>query len=331
MKGNPLISIIIPVYNVEGYVDYCIKSVINQTYKDLEIILIDDGSKDNSGKICDEWNLKDQRIIVIHKKNGGLSDARNTGIEIATGKYITFIDSDDYILPNYIQYLYNLITLYNADISVCQFLNVDEHNIVKKEMNDVAEYVVKGNEACMREYLTGTTIDTVAWRKLYKTELFNSGIRYPVGKYHEDVWTTYRIIAECDIIAIGDQALYAYRNRSGSIINSEFSPKHLDSIYGFINRQDYMVNNFPGLVDVSSVGIIYASNICIMRIAKSDLKDLGSYIELIQSLYRRYLKAFLRSDVKLISKIFATLASINLRSIIRLLHYYNKFVNKVKR
>ena len=113
-----LISVVVPVYNVEKYIDKCINSIINQTYKNLEIILVDDGSPDNCGNICDEYAKKDNRIIVIHKENGGLSDARNTGIEVSKGKYITFIDSDDYISDNYVSFLYNLIIEYKADISI---------------------------------------------------------------------------------------------------------------------------------------------------------------------------------------------------------------------
>ena len=240
MNTKFLVSVVVPVYNVENYIGYCIKSIINQSYKDLDIILIDDGSTDTSGQICDEWAKSDDRISVIHKTNGGLSDARNVGIDIATGEYITFIDSDDYILPTFIEYLYNLISKNNADISVCQLINVDESNSVISSGGEPLDKIVRGNSDCMKEYLSSASIDTVAWRKLYKKELFKPDIRYPVGKYHEDVWTTYKLIAQCKTIAIGSNALYAYRQRTGSIVNSSFSPKHLDSVYGAIERQKFI-------------------------------------------------------------------------------------------
>lgn len=306
------ISIIIPVFNVQKWIDFCVQSIIKQTYPYLDIILVDDGSTDKSGLLCDEWALKDNRIRVIHKNNGGLSDARNVGLEMAKGEYITFIDSDDYVLPTFIEYLYDLISINNADMSVCQLINVDENNNVLSEGGNSIDRVVKGNYNCMKEYLSGTAIDTVAWRKLYKKDLFTSGIRYPVGKYHEDVWTTYKLISRCNTIAIGSKALYAYRQRYGSIVNSSFSPKHLDAVYGAIQRQEFIDNNYPNLKDLSAVGIVYASNICIMKMAKANTNNIGSYLNLLQPLYRIYLKTYLKSNVRFASKLFAVFASCNL-------------------
>lgn len=311
MNSNPLISIIIPVYNVEKFIGYCVDSVINQSYTNIEILLIDDGSTDSSDILCDEYARTDNRIKVIHKTNGGLSDARNVGIGIATGKYISFIDSDDYILPTYIEYLFNLISKSNADISVCQLINVDESNNVLSIGGDPVDKIVNGNIDCMKEYLSESSIDTVAWRKLYKKDLFKSDIRYPVGKYHEDVWTTYKLIAQCNTIAIGSSALYAYRQRTGSIVNSSFSPKHLDSVYGALERQKFIEINYPDFSSLSSVGIIYAANICLMRIIKSKSKNIKSYIDFLQPLYRHYLGSYLRSNVRYASKIFALSASIS--------------------
>lgn len=307
-----LISVVVPVYNVENFIDKCIDSIEQQSYQNLDIILIDDGSTDNSGKICDEWASRDKRIKVIHKENGGLSDARNVGIEIAKGKYVTFIDSDDYILPGFIKYLYDLIENNNADISVCQLINVDENNFELSKGGNQIDIVVEGNQECMKEYLSGNAIDTVAWRKLYRSALFKSGIRYPIGKYHEDVWTTYKLIASCDTIAIGSKALYAYRQRNGSIVNSSFSPKHMDAVYGAIERQKFIEKYYPKLKNLSSTGIIYASNICVMKMSKAKAKDIKSYLKLMQPLYRKYLYSYLRSNVRTASKLFALFASCNL-------------------
>lgn len=312
MKDNPLISIIIPVYNVEKYIKDCVNSILKQTYTNLEIILIDDGSTDTSGQICDDYACKDSRINVIHKANGGLSEARNVGIDIAKGEYITFIDSDDYVFPSFIEYLHDLISRNNADISVCQPINVDEYNKALSKGGEQIDKVVKGNYDCMEEYLSGNAIDTVAWRKLYKSDLFKSGVRYPIGKYHEDVWTTYKLIAQCNTISIGSKALYAYRQRTGSIVNSSFLPKHLDSVFGAIQRQDFIEENYPNLMYLSSIGIIYASNICVMKMAKTHEKNIGSYLSFLQPLYRKYLKTYLKANVKVVSKLFALFASCNL-------------------
>lgn len=307
-----MVSIIVPVYNVYEWLKQCIQSLVTQTYNAIEIILVDDGSTDKSGILCDEWALKDNRIRVIHKNNGGLSDARNVGLEMAKGEYITFIDSDDYVLPTFIEYLYDLISINNADMSVCQLISVDENNNILSKGGNSIDKVVKGNYNCMKEYLSGTAIDTVAWRKLYKKDLFKSGIRYPVGKYHEDVWTTYRLISQCNTIAIGSKALYAYRQRNGSIVNSSFSPKHMDAVYGAIQRQEFIDKKYPNLKDLSAVGIVYASNICIMKMAKAHTNNIESYLNYLQPLYRKYLKTYLKSDVRFASKLFAFFSSCNL-------------------
>lgn len=314
MKSDPLISVIIPVYNVEKYIGDCVNSVLQQKYTNLEIILINDGSTDTSGQICDGYACKDSRIKVIHKDNGGLSEARNFGIDIASGEYVTFIDSDDYILPTFIEYLYDLISKSSADISVCQLINVDEKNNILSNGGESVDKVVRGNTDCMKEYLSGTSIDTVAWRKLYRKDLFKPDIRYPVGKYHEDVWTTYKLIAQCETIAIGCNALYAYRQRTGSIVNSSFSPKHLDSVYGALERQKFIEYNYPALSNLSSVGIIYAANMCLLKMIQSKSENINSYLLFLQPLYRNYLGSYLKSNVRIASKIFAVSASISISS-----------------
>lgn len=175
-----LISVIIPVYNVEKYLNKSIESVIKQTYKELEIILVDDGSTDSSGKICDEFAQKDDRIKVIHKKNGGLSDARNAGISEAKGKYLGFIDSDDYIDKNFYEILYNVLKKYNSDISICKHRETYtdyEENTSKLEIKEQ----VFNTEQALKELLLFGEVNNYAWNKLYKKELFNE-INYPVGK-----------------------------------------------------------------------------------------------------------------------------------------------------
>lgn len=315
---NTIISIVIPVYNVAKWLTSCIESIINQTYSKMEILLVDDGSTDGSERICDEYGQKDNRIKVIHKKNGGLSAARNTGIDAATGKYITFIDSDDFVDSAYIEYLYNLITTNDSDLSVCQLYFVDEDDKLLSHSGCRVNKIIRCNYNCMKDYLSENAIGTVAWRKLYKKSLFEDGIRFPVGKYNEDVWTTYKLIAKCNSIAIGDKELYAYRQREGSIMNSKFTPKHMDAVYGAIEKNAFVENNYPDLSSYTARDIVYAANVCSRLISKSMPLNYKDYTAVLQPLYRKYIKFFLKSSVKVISKIFAVMAYINLNLLIRL-------------
>lgn len=325
-NGNSLISIIVPVYNVKSFITVCIESIACQTYRNLEIILIDDGSTDNSGDICDEYALKDSRIKVIHKKNGGLSDARNVGIDLAQGDYIAFIDSDDFIYPEYFEYLYEMISKNNADMSSCQPVLVDENGNTMSTPIAGKDYIkiITGQENCMEEYVIGNKINTTAWGNLYKTSLFKeSGIRYPFGKYHEDVFTTYRIIDLCEKIVIGNRKLYAYRQRGGSIINSGFSEKHLDGIYGSIQRFEFISSKYPRLKQASSAGLVCSANMCLLRIAHSNA-PIKKYRNLLKPIFRKYSYNFIITpNVSFMSKCTAFVASINLKlacSLIRMIH-----------
>ena len=175
---NDLISIIIPVYNVEKYINKCLESVINQTYRNLEIILVDDGSEDKSGKICEEISIKDNRIRVIHKENGGLSDARNIGLDNSNGEYIAFIDSDDFIERDMIEFLYYNINKYDADISICSNYIFDEEECID---NSTKEIKVYNRLEILKEVLLDEKIRSYAWNKMYKRDLFYN-IIFPKGR-----------------------------------------------------------------------------------------------------------------------------------------------------
>ena len=219
-----LISVIVPVYNVEKYLNRCVDSIINQTYSNLEIILINDGSTDTSGKICDEYKKRDNRIQVIHQKNGGLSAARNAGIDIATGKYLTFIDSDDWIHLKYIEILYGMICTSNSLVSICSYKRVST-KVKDIIINDVktmeydAEYF----------YQKYPTISTIAPGKLYEKSCFEN-IRYPIGKIHEDEFVTYKILFNTKNIIFTDLELYNYFINENGIMRSEFSIGRYDAI-----------------------------------------------------------------------------------------------------
>ena len=203
-----LISVIVPIYNVEKYLNKCIESIINQSYSNLEIILVDDGSKDSSGIMCDSYILKDKRIKVIHKENGGLSDARNVGIDKAKGEYIVFIDSDDWIDEKMIEILYNIIKKNNSDISICDyFLAYNEEIQTQKE--DIEIINLSNIEALKKIYDKDLGVCMiVAWNKLYKRNLFKDDIRYPYGKIHEDEFTTYKLLYKAEKISYTKQKMY---------------------------------------------------------------------------------------------------------------------------
>ncbi len=241
--GQDLISVVVPVYNVKQYLTRCLDSIINQTYSYLEIIIIDDGSTDDSGKICDEYSIKDQRIRVIHKTNGGLSDARNVGIDKANGKYISFVDSDDYLHPEFIEILYKNICEYKADVSICGFIKGTNSKFSGKTKRNECK-VFKREEMLGQWHGKYRHIETQAWNKLYLKDLFTGEkIRYPRGMNHEDVQTTHLVIAACNRVVITESRLYYYFQRSDSITNSTFTDKRIYDILEAQNRRLYFFKN----------------------------------------------------------------------------------------
>ena len=239
---NELISIVVPVYNVEKYLTRCIESLINQTCNNLEIILVDDGSTDKSGKICDNYSKKDKRIKVIHKKNGGLSDARNTGIDIASGKYIGFIDSDDWILPNMYLKLYNLLIDNSAEISVCNFIQTSRENMKYNIKHEKIK--ILNREEAIKKLSIDKEIMDYAWNKLYKTELFKN-IRYPVGKNMEDKGTTYKLFLKANKIVYTNNIYYMYFYRKDSIVNQVNYKLIYDDITLSVKRYNELKEIYP--------------------------------------------------------------------------------------
>lgn len=223
---QPLISVIVPVYKVENYLDKCVKSILSQTYKNLEVWLVDDGSPDSCGKMCDDWKKKDARINVIHKKNGGLSEARNVAIDMATGVWILCIDSDDYIAENCIETLVRLALENDAQCSVIQPLEFEE-GTEPISSNEEGFEVLDRIEA-IRDMFYQTKLETSAWGKLYHRSLFEEGIRYPNGLLFEDNPTTYRLLYKCKKVVVSRKKLYYYQLRANSIEGADFTPAKLD-------------------------------------------------------------------------------------------------------
>lgn len=232
---NPLISVIVPIYKVECYLPKCVDSILMQTYKNLEIILVDDGSPDNCGKICDEYAKKDERIRVIRKENGGLSSARNAGIDVCRGKYLSFIDSDDFISSYFIEILYRTIVKFDSNISFLKkgisFSDATEGEIeLAKNAKDYAAEEITPREAI--RLMLYQKIPTGIQFKLYKREIFKT-IRFPIGYLHEDTATSHRLLMQAKRITLVDARVYAYRIRADSIVREKFTPaKAISTLIG---------------------------------------------------------------------------------------------------
>ena len=316
-----LVSIVIPIYNVEQYLEECIKSVIMQTYTTLQIILVDDGSTDNSGEIADNFVKEDKRIQVIHKKNGGLSDARNYGIELATGKYITFIDSDDYVENTYIEKLYNAIKKNNTKVSQCNISKVNNQNEVIEEIGyNVNE--VKNTKKMLKEIYSQHWIEnTVVWNKMYLTELFKD-IRYPIGKIHEDEFITYKILYNVKEIALVNEHLYNYRENVNSITRRKFTLSKLDILEAFEERLEFFKKNNEQ--QLHELTLIEYAKILIDYYIKcnEDLKLFGKQ-ELLNKYRKIYVKLIKIKEYSKIRKLKCTIDYIspllyyNIKKIIR--------------
>lgn len=224
---EPLISVIIPVYNVEQYLDRCLESVANQTYKNTEIILIDDGSTDNSGKMCDEWAQKDKRIKVIHQKNMGLSAVRNRGIRETKGELISFIDSDDEVYSDYLDVMYRDLIENDCDLAIVKH-NVKYPSVTKDAFTGKIT-IFNNSIDCLREMLLCRDVDVSSWGKLYKKSLFE-GVEYPEGKIFEDVATFHAIVFNSKKIILNSTPHYNYIIRRGSISQQCFHKEKLDLI-----------------------------------------------------------------------------------------------------
>lgn len=287
---SELISVIVPVYNVEKYLRKCIDSIINQTYKALEIILVDDGSPDNCGLICDEYAEKDSRVRVIHKENGGLSDARNAGLDIADGEYIMFVDSDDFVECDMCETLYTRLMKDKSDMSLCSIMCVDEgSNQIQDNLSlNVDDAVLTKSEAISKFGTHNACAYVVAWNKLYKRFLWQN-IRFPIGRLHEDEFVAHKLIDKCEKISTVSKRLYNYFQRCNSIMSSNYSVRRLDAIQAYIERLQYMLKQ--DILAPVPYTIHLIINAMLQAYSKLDLSDVGihktvkSYKEMVNKFY----------------------------------------------
>ena len=310
---NDLISIIIPVYKVEKYLEKCIESVLKQTYTNLQIILVDDGSPDNCGKICDEYAKKDSRIEVIHKANGGLSDARNVGISKAKGRYIGFVDSDDYIKEDMYEILLNLIKKYDADVSICNLYDViDGNECIRNKENGIREY---SRLDILKEVLLDKNIQSYAWNKLYEKELFDE-IKYPIRKKYEDIGTTFYLFEKCNKIVVTSEPEYYYLKRADSLVNNVTESTILDYTEIIIQRYLYIKQNIKELRKYNNY---YLAKTLIT--AHNDIENLENISEGMQQRYKKLYELVLeiiKSNNKDIDELFSEEQKSALENLIKL-------------
>lgn len=240
---NPKVSVIVPVYNVENYLDDCIKSIINQTYDNIEVILIDDGSVDNSPMLCDNWADVDKRVKVFHQKNSGVSYARNVGIEKSSGDYILFVDSDDYIAETTIEKSANLLIQSDADILCFGVYRVNESGEIIESTEGFEQQRVLGYEEALTDISRGFTHDYV-WNKLIRKEMFK-GVSFPEGRLFEDIATTYKLFLNSEKVIYLPDELYYYRKRKSSIIGSMNAKTLNDLFVARKERYDFLELNYP--------------------------------------------------------------------------------------
>lgn len=278
------ISVIVPVYQVEQYLEKCIQSIVNQSWRNLEIILVDDGSKDSCPAICDHYQEKDDRIKVIHKSNGGLSSARNAGLEIATGEFITFVDSDDSIDEKMLETLFTNMQTYDSDISVCFWQEVWEDEKTpadgsgKPEPEQVVVTCMNQVEA-MKKMLYQRGCDSCAWGKLFKRELF-SEIRFPEQKIYEDIAIMYQVFGLAQKVVFSDYQGYNYLQRNTSISKAQFAVNKMSLIDFTEYNEAYMSEHYPELLTAAHSRAVRANFHIYMQIpVKDEYKEYRDRIE----------------------------------------------------
>lgn len=262
------ITVVVPIYRVEQYLERCIDSILGQSYENLEIILVDDGSPDGCPEICDAYALRDKRIIVIHKENGGLSDARNVAIEIASGEYITFIDSDDYVRSDMLETLYVSLNENHCDIATCDFNSFYDDAEIKYAGSDNVKKVYTGEDA-LEIMLYQKDLTNSAWGKLYRRDLF-ANIRYPKGRICEDLATTYKLFSNSARIVVNSARLYYYMQREDSIINSTFSQSRMSGIEFAAEELNYIQKMRPEILASAQNRLFMEAIFTVIQIPNGD-------------------------------------------------------------
>jgi len=251
-----LISVIVPIYKVETYLNRCIQSILNQTWSDFELILVDDGSPDRCPDICDWWKEKDKRITVIHKENGGLSDARNAGLKVAVGEFIVFVDSDDWVEPDYLQVLMESLRESNCDIVECGIIQTQGESDSSRKRTEEKENKVAlfQTEQALEQLIKDGSFHQYVWNKLYRRSVMD-GILFEKGKTNEDEFWTYQIFGNAERIGRIEKPLYYYFQRDTSIMGTGYSIRRLDALEAKQQRQKYIEKYYPELKDTAKINL----------------------------------------------------------------------------
>lgn len=282
-KDKPLVSVIVPVYKVEQYLDRCVTSLLTQTYSDFELILVDDGSPDRCGAICDSYADRDGRVQVIHQKNKGLSGARNSGVAVAKGEYICFVDSDDMVARDYIEVLLSCIRDTGADVVECGRIDVYDDMIPSCQRGDKDERLYSAKDGLKMLILNNGFSQTV-WNKMYRKSAL-SDVSFPEGKLHEDEFFTWKVVAGAKKVAVVKWPLYYYFHREGSIMET-FSERRLDFLEARYERHCYVEECVPECTDMSKDSIAFPAILILQRIVSSrDRRMLENTYPIIKRYY----------------------------------------------
>lgn len=275
---EPLISVIVPVYKVEPYLDKCISSIVNQTYKNLEIILVDDGSPDNCPAMCDAWAEKDSRIRVLHQRNQGGGAARNAGLDLTSGSLIAFVDSDDYIAPDMYAHLYALLKS-GADIAECSYVEVAGNDAVFACGYETHSYTV---QEAMEEHIRDRVFRQLIWNKLYRRHVMD-GIRFPTDKKIDDEFFTYRALGNANTLIHSTKVCYAYRQQPESVMHSIPINMWIQAVEAKAERCTYIQKRFPALYALALKNLwftcIYQGQLAVRELPPAAAKRTMAYLE----------------------------------------------------
>lgn len=288
---TPEISVIVPVYNVQAYLPRCLDSILAQTFRDMEIILVDDGSADDSGAICDSYAARDERVCVIHKENGGLSSARNAGLDVARGQWIGFVDSDDYIAPDMYEYLHSIALRENAQIAMCDLYMFYDNGVAEEHPNDF--YKVMDKVEAARIVLEAQITSVTAVNKLYHRDVYTD-IRFPLGKTAEDAFVILDVLDKAERIVISNAQKYYYYRRADSITMKAFNPRDLDAVEAYEANASKAVAMSPTLANAALLRRCWARFYVLDKFMLSG--------ESVRSELVREYKAFLRENRSFILK-----------------------------
>lgn len=305
------VSIIVPIYKVEKYLPRCIDSLLRQTYPDFELILVDDGSPDGCGAICDRYAQLDSRIRVLHKSNGGLSDARNAGMALATGEYLAFVDSDDWVADHYLEQLYRSLLETGADICECSILHTAKESEHAPVTDQISTHIFE-TEAALAELIRDGVFHQYVWNKLYRRTVVE-GISFEKGKTNEDEFWTYQVFGKAKKIARLHLPLYFYFQRPDSIMGCSYSVRRLDALEAKCRRQSYIEQNYPVLTALAKRNLhqsaIYNGQMTLLHLTGKEQATAKHIIEQVTASYPLTASDRRASDIK--TKLWLTAASIS--------------------